>query len=65
MPVKIITDESSNLDEVTVKKYGISVIPFLISDADGKEVRIKGDPYIYNLQEDRANLRYFSSLDDY
>ena len=65
MPVKIITDESSNLDEVTVKKYGISVIPFLISDAAGKEVRIKDDPNIYNLQEDKSNIRYFSSLNDY
>jgi len=65
MPVKIITDESSNLDEVAIKKYGISVIPFLISDAAGKEVRIKGEPNIYNLQEDKSNTRYFSSLNDY
>jgi len=65
MPVKIITDESSNLYEVDIKKYGISVIPFLISDAAGKEVRIKGDPNIYNLKEDKSNIRYFSSLNDY
>ncbi len=65
MPVKIITDESSSLDEVDIKKYGISIIPFLISDAAGKEVIIKGEPNTYNSQENQTNIRNFSSLNDY
>ena len=65
MAVKIVTDEVSNMDKETAEKFRISIIPYLITDDDGKEVRISTDSNIYNPQEDIHNIRNFSTLDDY
>lgn len=65
MPVKIIADEVSNLDKESAKKYGIGIIPYMITDAAGKGIRVATDPNIYNPQEDRSNIKNFSTLDEY